>query len=137
MTVFDHTKLKQVLVVRRDLKMSKGKLAGQAGHAFSGFLRQYVHRLTLGWAVGNDDPNLTEAQIEYCCSPLHRKVVVATENLESLLEIHQMALARSIYSYLVTDAGLTQFDGPTQTCCAIGPETDEVLEGLTGHLPLL
>ena len=49
--------------------------------------------------------------------------------------IFQAAKEKKLEVHLVTDAGLTEFNGvPTKTCIAIGPNYSEKIDEVTGHL---
>lgn len=138
---------KQVIVIRKDLKMRTGKACAQASHASMSFL-------TKSGSVCRDWRDEDYYIIEFCSSTYEiekhedeinhwlqnsfRKICVYVNSEEELLAVHQKALDSGCISHLITDNGATEFNGvPTMTCCAIGPHYDERFEGITDHLPLL
>jgi PTH2 family peptidyl-tRNA hydrolase len=59
------------------------------------------------------------------------------ETEEELLEVYNKAKEKGMISCLITDKGLTEFNGvPTITCCAIGPAWSDELDEITGNLKL-
>lgn len=137
--------VKQIIVIRKDLKMRKGKIAAQAAHASMKVLldrmlcQEYAKESTI-WE-GCYVWSLTVFESE----PMHRwlkgiftKVVVSVDSEEELFEIKQKADAAGILCSLITDAGKTEFKGvPTNTAIAIGPEWASKLDPITGNLKLL
>jgi len=114
--------MKQILVMRKDLNMKVGKMCAQAAHASM--------KATL---LHLDDPRVKE-----WLSGKFTKIAVGVNSEEELLALHKNALDNGLISELITDAGLTVFDGvPTNTCIAIGPDTHENLQPITGSLKLL
>lgn len=116
-------KYKQVIIVRNDIKMSKGKIAAQVAHAA---LASYIEA-TKKW------PNwakewLMEGQ---------RKVVLKVNSLEELLELKRRVEEKDFPNSLITDAGLTELEPGTTTCLGIGPAPSEELDKIVGHLKLL
>ena len=140
---YDH--VKQVIVVRKDLNMRKGKLAAQAAHAAMKVLLDRM--LVQKWAENSKmfEDCLVWHLTVYESEPLHRwlkgsftKVVVSVDSEEELLEIKQKAEDEGMLCAMVTDAGKTEFGGvPTNTAVAIGPEWASKLDKITGHLKLL
>ena len=135
---------KMMIVMRRDLKMRKGKIAAQAGHAcIDAVLRalQKEDRLN-DLEMSENGMMLNEA--DKPTSPLCEwfnggctKVCVYVDSEEALLEIAQKAEARGIIAAVITDWGLTEFHGEhTKTCLALEPLPAEVADELTGTLPL-
>ena len=125
---------KQVIVVRKDLNMRKGKIAAQVAHASMGAV--------LNYRSYNDDRieiNLTEnCALEQWINGLFTKICVSVDSEAELLEIYDNALAANVNVKLITDAGLTEFNGiPTLTCLAIGPDYPDNIDFLTKHLKLL
>jgi len=110
--------LKQVIVIRKDLKLGKGKLAAQVAHA--AILASGKSSLKRKW--------IKEGQ---------KKIVVWCKNLEELLLLYKKAEKKSIPIALVKDAGLTQVKKGTKTCIAIGPVSEEKIEKITGKLKLV
>jgi len=121
-------KPKQVIVMRRDLKMRRGKEIAQGSHASMAFL---VNRLR-----GSTIVELRE--IERTWFFAHQaKICVRVDSEAELLEVHQRAVAAGLESHLIRDAGHTEFGGvPTLTCCAIGPDDGEKIDAITGSLTL-
>lgn len=134
------SKVKQVIVVRKDLNMRKGKIAAQVAHA------------SMGVFFGMMEPHHSEVVSQYILtvgrdSPLdlwldHReafaKIVVYCNSEQELLELVPKAFEARLPYYLVTDKGLTEFHGvPTPTCIAIGPHWSEEIDKITGELKLL
>ena len=114
---------KQVLVFRADLKMSKGKLAAQAGHAaVSAAQDAFVHRKKW-WEAW-----LYEGQ---------RKIAVKVQNEKELSELEAAADDLGLPHALIVDRGLTQVPEGTVTCLGIGPAPAEKIDRLTGKLQLL
>ena len=136
---------KQMLIVRRDLKMRKGKIAAQASHAaVEAVLKAIVRegraqalRLTPeGWvyleaAPGEESP-LTD-WFRYGMA----KICVYVDSEEALLDLDRRARAAGVTTALIQDAGLTEFHGqPTFTALAFEPLKAERADALTGELPL-
>lgn len=114
---------KQVIVVRKDLKLSKGKLAVQVAHA-SVTAAEQCRKNTLEW-------------FKSWFSEGQKKVVVEVENLEALLLHYQMAKDAGLPAALIEDAGLTEIPPGTITCVGIGPAPAELVDKITGKLKLL
>ena len=116
--------MKQVIILRKDLKLKVGKACSQAAHASVGAsLLAYVRFKGLY--------NEWEAHGM-------KKVILAVKSEQELLNVYNQAAGKGMPVYLVQDAGLTTFHGkPTITCCAIGPVDDWQVDPIVGHLKLL
>ncbi len=109
---------KQVIVVRKDLKLKKGKLAVQVAHA---------------------------AILAYKKSPFkeewekegQKKIVLWCKDKKELLKIHQEAKLNKLPVALVKDAGFTQLSPGTITCVGIGPDIQEKIDKITANLKLI
>jgi PTH2 family peptidyl-tRNA hydrolase len=114
---------KQVIVFRSDLKLSKGKIAAQAGHAAVS-AAQEARKRHRGWW----DAWLFEGQC---------KVAVKVKDEKELLELEKQANDLGLPNALIVDRGLTEVPPGTVTCLGIGPAPAEEIDKLTGTLPLL
>jgi PTH2 family peptidyl-tRNA hydrolase len=120
---------KQVIIIRKDLKMRRGKEISQAAHGSLAFISRQLEN-------GNRGVILTPAQAEWLESS-YKKITVTVNSEEELLAIYDQAKEKGIESHLVTDKGLTEFHNiPTHTCVVLGPDYNDVLDPLTKHLPL-
>lgn len=137
-------KPKQMIVMRRDLKMRKGKIAAQTGHAcVTAVLAALAREQRLG-QVQADETGVVLTQDGQSATPLSEwfargvaKVCVYVDSEEELLEIDRKAKAAGILSALICDSGLTEFHGqPTYTCLAFEPALPEKVDPITGELPL-
>jgi peptidyl-tRNA hydrolase, PTH2 family len=126
---------KQVIVIRRDLRMRRGKEIAQGAHAAEAWLA--------GRVLENMRPNGSVAHL--ALSPAEqtwlktgfRKVTVKVNSEEELLATYQQALEAGLLVRLITDRGLTEFGGvPTRTCLAVGPDYDDLIDPVTGDLEL-
>ncbi|MEM1508712.1 MAG: peptidyl-tRNA hydrolase Pth2 [Thermofilaceae archaeon] len=115
--------MKQVIIVRVDLKMGKGKLAAQVAHA----------AVTASEITRRERPDWFEKWMQEG----QRKVVLKTTSLEELLKLHDEALKLKLPAALISDMGLTQLPPGTTTALAIGPAPEELVDAITGHLRLL
>ncbi|MDH5689580.1 MAG: peptidyl-tRNA hydrolase Pth2 [Candidatus Bathyarchaeota archaeon] len=114
---------KQVVVVRADLKMSIGKTAVQASHAAVSAAEQTRKERSKWWREW-----MNEGQ---------RKIIVKVDSEETLLEIKREAEALGVPNALVKDMGLTELEPGTMTALGIGPALSEIMDRITGKLPLL
>ncbi len=138
-------KLKQILVMRKDLKVRRGKEWAQISHASSSIIIQNLSELeqlrqmnlsTSPYASKYFSNNIKKLH-EWCFNGKFTKVSVYVNSEQELLEIYNKAKDQGILCSLITDSGLTEFHGvPTITCCAIGPDYSEILDPITGHLKL-
>jgi len=128
----DDLRIKQVIVVRDDLKMRRGKQIAQGAHASMCFI---CRRLQEAAPVSLDD--FTEAQRAWLTGSF-AKVCCRVDSEEELVEVHDKAVEAGLEVHLITDSGKTEFHGePTRTCLAIGPDEADKIDAVTGHLQLL
>lgn len=125
---------KQVIVMRTDLNMRKGKMAAQAAHAsLAAFMTFQLPNQLKGYLPIVLDAAATEWYYES-----FTKICVGVDSLEELLEIHRLAEEAKLPCRLIVDNGTTEFHGiKTPTCVGIGPAYSEDIDKITGKLRLL
>jgi peptidyl-tRNA hydrolase, PTH2 family len=113
---------KQVILVRNDLKMGKGKIAAQSAHAcleaYKKALIKNPHEVILWEQSGME------------------KVVLKVNSKEELLQYFE-AMKKKIPTALIKDAGRTQINPGEPTCIASGPAKETELDKYTAKLKLL
>lgn len=123
---------KQVLILRKDLNMRKGKMIAQGAHASLGAIFGLGHR------DGNTLVIPLDARSEPWVYGRFTKISVSVNSEKELIELHEKAKAAGLITSLIQDAGFTEFGGvPTYTAVAIGPDEATKIDPITGHLPLL
>lgn len=135
---------KQMIVMRRDLHMRKGKIAAQAGHACVEAVLMALERegrlgdvLTAGDYVTLRETSQSATALSEWFEKGVAKICVYVDSEEALLEIDRKAKEAGILSALICDAGMTEFHGqPTYTCLALEPRFAEDVDPITGDLPL-
>ncbi len=146
--------LKQVIVMRTDLGMRKGKMVAQGAHA--SFQAVFNHFLDLErgelsedfWEKREDLPWRETADavfkiqirgdLKEWLAGSHTKICVQVHSESELLEVFQRAQTSGLPCSLIVDQGLTEFHGiPTKTCVAIGPASSAEIDPITNHLTLL
>ena len=126
---------KQVIVIRRDLRMRRGKEIAQGAHASMAWLRQRVMPL-LTSAGAVEQVEFSSAERDWLEGSL-RKVTVKVGSEAELLAVYEKAIEAGLVAHLITDRGLTEFGGvPTRTCLGIGPDYDDLIDPVTGDLEL-
>jgi PTH2 family peptidyl-tRNA hydrolase len=113
---------KMVVLVRKDLKVSEGKLAVQVAHAAVTCALE-LKRTNSKWFNNWN----SEGQ---------KKVVLKVEDETELREFERLAKTKDLIACTVQDAGLTEVPPGTTTCLGIGPAPEHLIDGLTGDLPL-
>lgn len=159
--------VKQVIVVRKDLNMRKGKMCVQVAHASLKVLldRMRYHR---GVIISDGNPSLaqlieaeetgipidpkdikpretTNEYILYARDEMkewlegdYTKIVVSVDSEKELHNLAELCIEENIPCAFAIDNGTTEFHGvKTHTALAIGPDTSEKIDKITGNLPLL
>ncbi len=114
---------KQVIIVRTDLGMSRGKTCVQVAHASLGSAekaQRYVEEWYDSWRG--------EGQ---------KKVVVKAKGERELYELFELAKGARLPCYIVNDAGLTELPPGTTTALGIGPAPNGDMDKITGDMKLL
>lgn len=119
----DPDEIKQVMVIRADLQMGKGKIAAQSAHASIDAYIKAQHR----------DGQATQKWLDNGMP----KSVLKVEDERELVEIFQKAKDMGVPVSLITDAGKTQIMPGTKTCVGLGPTRAEKIDEITGELKLL
>ena len=109
---------KQAIVIRADLKLSKGKLCSQACHAAISAAARSRHFTR--WERDGQ-----------------KKIVLKGKDAEHLIALHRLCDTYKIPHALISDAGRTEVAAGTITALGIGPDREERIDKVTGSLPLL
>ena len=124
---------KQVIVMRKDLGMRKGKMIAQGAHAAMAVLLEHARASETELVIPLDAP-----AHQWLVSGRFTKVCVSVDTEAALDDVVARAKAAGVPCVLITDAGKTEFHGvATKTCCAVGPAWTEDVDAITGSLPLL
>ena len=115
-------KYKMVIVLRTDLKMSKGKIAVQAGHAAVSAAEEARKKRPEWWKRW-----IEEGQC---------KIAVKARSEKELLELERKAKELELPTALISDRGLTELPPDTTTCLGIGPAPSNEVDKITGELDL-
>lgn len=119
--------VKQVIVMRNDLNMRKGKMVAQGSHASISFLMKQ-----------DSAYKAAKEEIKEWTDGSFAKICLYVNSEKELIEIYNAAREKGLMVHLITDSGKTEFGGvPTKTCLAIGPHSAEKIDPITGHLKLL
>ena len=112
--------LKQVILVRDDLKLPKGKLAAQVSHASVDAMLKTSKRIIDAWREQGMG-----------------KIVLKVKDEAELRKYMQQANQAGLITALITDAGKTVLAPGTVTCLGIGPDETHLIDKITGHLKMV
>lgn len=129
---------KMVIIIRRDLKMRRGKEIAQGAHAS---MKVIFDMMEYKKDTNNGNTAVYQLEVPQVISAwidgIFTKVVVYVNSLEELEELAAAAKEAGIPYAEITDVGNTEFHGvPTKTALAIGPDDADIIDEITGHLPL-
>ncbi|MHB8584294.1 MAG: peptidyl-tRNA hydrolase Pth2 [Thermoplasmatota archaeon] len=113
---------KMVIVARKDLKLSPGKLAAQVGHA----------AVSCALKAQRYDPRGFQAWWDEG----QKKVVLKANTTQELFSLKEEAERMGLSTALITDAGHTELPPGTITCLGVGPGLATTVDKVTGHLGL-
>ena len=114
---------KMVIVTRKDLKLSLGKLAAQVAHA----------AVACAFSTKkNNSKWFNNWQNEGA-----KKAVVKTERIDDFFALKEKAEKLKIAAYIIEDAGHTEIPAGTKTVLGLGPAPNDIIDKVTGDLPLL
>ena len=112
--------MKQVIILRKDLKMSVGKQISQACHASIAAFIKTDKELREKWINGG-----------------MKKIILKVSSEKELKDFVKMAKKEKLPCALISDAGLTQIESGTLTALGLGPSDDKKIDKITGKLKLL
>jgi PTH2 family peptidyl-tRNA hydrolase len=114
---------KMCIVLRMDLGMSTGKLIAQAAHAAVGASELGKKENHKAWRRWRDEGA--------------KKVTLEAESLEEIEGLAEKANELDIVNILIQDAGHTEVPPGTVTALGLGPDRTDLLDKVTGSLPLI
>jgi len=115
--------IKQVIVIRTDIEMGKGKLAAQCAHAS---LSSYMDAV-------EKDKKVVDRWLEAG----QKKIVLKVDSVETMVKLFQAFKYKGIPCALISDRGMTQLPPDTKTALGIGPWKSEEIDKFTAALKLL
>jgi PTH2 family peptidyl-tRNA hydrolase len=133
-------KTKQVIVMRKDLNMRKGKQISQGSHAS---MKVFLDLCEVNYLEYNNEVEYTfkfkdDSLWNEWLNGIFTKIVVSCDSEQELEELYQKAKDKKLPCSMIIDAGLTEFNGvPTKTCIAIGPANSDDIDEITKDLKLL
>jgi peptidyl-tRNA hydrolase, PTH2 family len=131
----DPATVKQVIVIRRDLKMRRGKEIAQGSHASGAWLAHEIGA-TLDVATGAASVVLDPTALAWITGSF-RKITLQVQSEDELVALHEAALAQGLRSHLIHDSGRTEFGGVvTITALGIGPDLADAIDEVTGDLAI-
>ena len=111
---------KQVILVRQDLRLPKGKLAVQVAHASVEAAAKSGKEILQQWKESGA-----------------KKIVLKVRDETELADYHKAAMRSRLVTAMIQDAGLTVVPAGTVTCLAIGPAASNAIDKITGKLKML
>lgn len=111
---------KQVILVREDLKLPKGKLSSQVAHASVDVTLKSDKKIVEMWKKEGA-----------------KKIVLKVKDDKELFKYKQMAEDFGLKTALITDAGHTVLEPGTITCLGIGPDLEEKIDKVSGKLKMV
>ena len=111
---------KKVIVVRKDLKMDKGKIAAQVAHASLESYKKADPKDVIHWEAEG-----------------MKKVVLAAKDIKELFRIKERIKEARLPYAVIRDAGKTQIKPGEVTAMGIGPAEEEKIDKITDKLKLL
>lgn len=111
---------KLVVIVRKDLNMSCGKISSQVAHAAVE-------------CVLNSDKKIIEEWLDEG----GKKIVLKVNSLDELMKYYNEAKENGLVTVMIRDMGLTEVEPGTITCIGIGPDEEEKIDKITKDLKLL
>lgn len=124
---------KQIIILRKDLNMRKGKMVAQGAHASMAAILNLGTKNDNGELVIPNDP-----RVQPWLEGKFKKICVSVNSEDELLSIYNEAIKSNLVCALIQDSGLTEFGGvPTYTSVAIGPDKSINIDPLTSKLSLL
>ena len=114
--------IKQVIAVRTDLGMGRGKTAAQVGHAC---------------VMGSEQARRSHPEWFRLWWPCQPKIVVRVPDARELERVKRDAIGAGLPWSEVADAGRTQLEPGTVTCVSVGPAPAGLVDRITGGLRLL
>lgn len=124
--------VKMVIVLRGDLKNTKGekirtgKLIAQGAHSVLGFVWDNLKGRKVCFELSDEQFKWVQAG--------QTKIALKAKDEKELVTIYQAAKDAGLTVELITDAGRTEFGGPTKTCVCIGPNYADKIDAITGNL---
>lgn len=113
--------------------MRKGKMVAQGAHAsFQAVLNLMQKTDHFQWHLEADPVTARWLEGRFA------KVCVSVNSEEELVQIYEKAKEAGIPCSIIVDSGKTEFHGvATKTAVAVGPATPDLIDPITGELPLL
>lgn len=111
---------KQVILVRMDLKLQKGKMAAQVAHASVEAVLKNDQKVVKKWR-----------------SQGMKKIVLKVADKKELIMYKNLAEDHGLVTATITDAGHTHVAPGTMTCMAIGPDKEEAIDRVTAQLSMV
>jgi peptidyl-tRNA hydrolase, PTH2 family len=118
-------KLKQVILVRTDIKMSKGKVGAQCAHASVEAVLKALKSKS------------GEEKVKSWRGEGMMKITLKIDSEKELYKYMQQAKDLGMITATITDAGHTFVAPGTVTCGCIGPDEIEKIDEITGKLKIL
>ena len=111
---------KQVIIVRNDLKLPKGKLSAQVAHASVESVLKADKEIVSKWRLIGQ-----------------MKIVLKVETKDDLINYFNKSKDNDLPCSLITDAGKTVIAPGTMTCLGIGPAEEIKIDNIVKDLKLL
>ena len=120
-----------VICIRTDLNMSQGKMAAQSAHASLKNVLSYIGKVGM-------DKVLLNLEFQEWTNTGHTKICLGIDSEDELMKIFNQAKNSGLLCELITDEGRTEFKNvSTKTCLAIGPNSSDKIDKITGYLKLI
>jgi peptidyl-tRNA hydrolase, PTH2 family len=130
--------VKQVIVIRKDLNMRKGKMCSQAAHASIAIFFNRFKKVDENNYLISSDANWDWEAVRQWIEGAFTKITLSCNSEEELLELYNKAKEAKLPVSIIYDNGNTEFHGvKTLTAIAIGPDYSDKIDKITGDLSLL